>query len=54
MTPEQKKIIQELRDAGYAVVIFSPAEVEGVSVDRLESRLVADGNDHIDDMKESA
>lgn len=52
MTPEQEKAINELRDAGYAVVVYSPQELQGVSRDRLESRLVADGADHIEDLQE--
>lgn len=52
MTPEQEKAINELRDAGYAVVVYSPQELQGVSRDRLEKRLIADGADHIEDLKE--
>lgn len=52
MTPEQEKAINELRDAGYAIVIYEPSELEGVSRERLERRLVADGADHIENLRE--
>ncbi|HFL7937794.1 TPA: hypothetical protein ACG5DM_000793 [Pseudomonas putida] len=52
MSATQKQAIAELRDRGFAVVVFSPEELGCVSRDRLESRLVADGNEHIEDITE--
>ncbi len=52
MSATQKQAIAELRDKGFAVVVFSPDELGCVCRDRLESRLVADGNEHIEDITE--
>ncbi|EKT4528341.1 hypothetical protein [Pseudomonas asiatica] len=52
MSATQKQAIAELRDKGFAVVVFSPEELGCVCRDRLESRLVADGNEHIEDITE--
>ncbi|WP_323601030.1 hypothetical protein [Pseudomonas putida] len=52
MSATQKQSIAELRDKGFAVVVFSPEELGCVCRDRLESRLVADGNEHIEDITE--
>lgn len=52
MSATQRQVIAELRDKGFAVVIFTPDELGCVSRDRLESRLVADGNEHIEDITE--
>ncbi|MBM5458727.1 hypothetical protein H8F21_14255 [Pseudomonas sp. P66] len=52
LSASQKQVIAELRGRGFAVVLFSPVELDGVSPDRLESRLVADGNEHIEELNE--
>ena len=50
MTPEQFAVIDALRAKGWAVVLFSPAELEGVYPDRLEMRLEDYGCDLIGEM----
>jgi len=45
-------LIGEARDAGYAVVLFNPDELIGVSCDDLEQHLVMEGNTFIDDTRE--
>lgn len=45
-------LVDEARDAGYAVVVFNPEELIGVSCDDLEQRLVMEGNSFIDDNRE--
>ena len=48
--------IDELRDAGYAIVIFTPEELEGADPDKVEENLVSTGWDiisiHAQDAKE--
>jgi len=39
--------IDELRDAGYAIVIFTPEELDGADPDRVEENLVSTGWDII-------
>lgn len=41
-------LTRELREHGYAVVIFSPSETDGVDADDLEDRLVELGNEVIE------
>lgn len=40
--------IQQLRDHGYAVVIFNPEELSGCPADDLESALISEAWDAID------
>jgi hypothetical protein len=42
-------IIAEARQAGYAVALFNPDELEGVDLNALEQRLVMEGNTFIDE-----
>ena len=48
--------IEELREAGYAVVIFTPEELDGADPDKVEDNLVSTGFDiisiHAQDAKE--
>lgn len=53
MTQEQIKTIQELKNQGYAVVLFNPDELEGAEADRVEDRLIEMGWDVIHDLKPS-
>lgn len=48
--------LNQLREKGYAVVVFSPSELEGVEdyISSLEDGLVSDGNDRIDLYRELA
>lgn len=50
MTPADHEAIERLRARGYAVVLFSPDELEGVYPDRLEMRLEDYGCDLIGEM----
>ena len=44
-------LADSLRSMGYAVVILSPSEVEGIDRGKLEEYLVSTGNDYIDLLK---
>ena len=45
-------IAQQMRDDGFAVVFWSPKELEGVDdIDRLEQRVVELGNETIEFLK---
>lgn len=50
MLDYQKKIVEELRASGHAVVIFEIEELNGVQAKAFESELVRLGNDHIEQM----
>lgn len=50
MTPEQFAVIDALRAKGWAIVLFSPEELEGVRPDQLEMRLDDYGYDLIGEM----
>lgn len=50
MTPADHEAIERLRARGYAVVLFSPDELQGVYADRLEMRLEDYGCDLIGEM----
>lgn len=54
LTPEQHVLIDTLRLQGYAVILFSPGDLEGVNVENFQNRLRSDGWDHIEDMKQLA
>lgn len=51
MTPAQQLAIDELRNAGYAVAIFTPEELSGVRADRVEDAMVYAGGNNIDILK---
>jgi hypothetical protein len=50
MTPSEDAAIESLRKAGFAVVVWSPRELRGVSPKSLESRVVQHGNEVIEDL----
>lgn len=54
MTQEQMKAIEELRTLGYAVVLFTPEELEEADAGRVEDRLIEVGWDVIFDLKPEA
>lgn len=54
LTAQQEQVVNELRQAGWAVCLIGPDQLEGVDSDRLESRLRDDAKDHIDDLSEHA
>ena len=49
MTPEQQKVVDELRDEGYCLVIWTPEEIGDVDIDDLESTMTERGSDFIDE-----
>ena len=50
MTPSQNKAIRELREAGYAVITWTPEEVGNANADKVENRVCELGNEVIEDM----
>jgi hypothetical protein len=42
--------LRELKDKGFAIVMFTPEELNGVSSKRLEDRLIELGNEVIEDL----
>lgn len=51
MTPSEDAAIESLRKAGFAVVVWSPSELAGVSPKSLESCVVQHGNEAIEDLR---
>lgn len=47
MTEEQERIINELRDAGYCVVIWTPEELGNADANHLEDIVIERGNDYL-------
>jgi hypothetical protein len=41
MTPSQLKAIRELRDAGYAVILWTPEELNGVDPSDVEDQSIS-------------
>jgi hypothetical protein len=52
MKESQMNALNELRDGGYAVVVFSPEELEGAPPVKLQDQLAEYGWDVIEDLKE--
>lgn len=44
--------LEELQNKGYAIVIFSPEELQGIDAITLEEYLISNGNDFINDNAE--
>lgn len=55
MTPAQQQAVNELRDAGYVVIIWTPEELVGLNGDTryFENRTIELGNEAIIDIQES-
>lgn len=51
MTEAQQKAINELRDAGYSVVIWTPEEMGEADVSHLEDIVIARGNEYLEDAR---
>lgn len=55
MTPEQQKVINELRDAGYVIVLWAPEELgenfSAADEEHLEDLVISRGNEIIEDCK---
>lgn len=43
MDGDQRQTIEDLRDKGYAICIFTPYELRGASTKHVEDRLVEEG-----------
>jgi len=52
MNEQQKETVRSLRLKGFAVVVFSPSELEGVNPETLQDRLIQLGNEAIEDLCE--
>ena len=52
MKPAHQQAVNELRDAGHLVVIWTPDELEGVDIGHVEDRVVELGNEVIDNLKD--
>lgn len=50
MNQNQVEALQELRNQGYAVAIFSPSELEGAPADEVENIMVGRGWSAIHDL----
>lgn len=48
MNDEQKRVIQELRQEGYAVIVWTPEELRDANADSVEERSIELGWDVID------
>ena len=53
MNDEERRIVDQLREKGYAVSIFTPEELEDVRTDSVEGRMVEAGWDMIEFLKEN-
>lgn len=47
MTPEQQKAIDELRAAGYAIIIYRPEELRQANPVKVQDRILEQGWDTI-------
>ena len=47
----RQRIIDQWRDEGFAVIVWSPEELQGASPDRVQDRSIELGWDIIDDLK---
>lgn len=50
MTPSQQQAIGELRDAGFAIAIFTPDELREAPPERVEDLMVERGWNAINDL----
>lgn len=47
MTPEQLKFLDELRDEGYCVIVWTPEEIGNADEGHLEDIATSRGNDYL-------
>jgi hypothetical protein len=52
LTNEQREVIAELRNSGYAVIIWTPEELLGVYPGLVEDRSIELGYQIIEDLKD--
>lgn len=48
MTPEQQKVVDELHDEGYCLVIWTPEEIGGADIGDLESIMIERGGYYLE------
>ncbi len=48
MTQDQIETVRQMRQAGYAIIIFGPEELRGVDPDMVQDMARSRGNDAID------
>ena len=48
MTPEQQKTVDDLRDAGYCIIIWTPEEVGEANTGHLGDIVISRGNDFLE------
>ena len=53
LTHADMDALDSMRSRGFSVVVFTPEEVEGVSIKRLENLMVEQGWNIIDTLKEN-
>jgi hypothetical protein len=53
MTNEQLKLIQDLRDQGWGVILWEPEELEGVKVNSVEDACIEAGWSRINFLKDN-
>ena len=51
MTEEQRKVIGQLRSAGFAVIVWTPEELREASAKRVQDRSIELGWDIIEDLQ---
>lgn len=51
MTKAQRAAITSLREAGYAVTVMSPDDLQGVRPRDIENVMVREANEAVDDLK---
>ena len=54
MKPSQMEVLRELRHSGYAVIVWTPEELQGASATRIEDRSIELGHEVIDCLKEDS
>lgn len=51
ITREHLDAINEMRDQGFAVIVWTPEEIGSASRDRIEERCIEFGNQVIEDLQ---
>jgi DNA uptake protein ComE-like DNA-binding protein len=51
MKPEQQKTINELRNEGHLVIVWTPQELDGIDPSHIEDALIERGNDMIEQLQ---
>lgn len=51
MTTDQQNVIHAMRDEGYLVILWTPAELGDIDVSHIEDMLIERGNDMIEQLQ---